>query len=257
MRRWIDVDGNAVLRVLAERSGLTWSELCDELGLGQVRAGFMDLLWCLMDLARLGLISIDGVDSKEIEYVIEGDLEEGHAKSKIRASKWWHDIEMVLTKRYLGARRGHASQPVVVTPLFGSPLNLPQQMDVFVIMPFSEAMLPLYTEHILPVAESLQLTCGRADDLFSAGSLMSDIWSGICGTGAVVCDCTGRNPNVFYELGMAHTVGKPVVLITQNEGDVPVDVRHMKYIKYVYSTDGLREFDAALRSALTMMRTLY
>ena len=61
---------------------------------------------------------------------------------------------------------------------------------------------------------------------------------------AVIADCTTRNPNVFYEIGMAQTVGKPVLLITQDESDVPFDLRHLRYIKYAYTPPGMAAFEA-------------
>jgi formylglycine-generating enzyme required for sulfatase activity len=48
----------------------------------------------------------------------------------------------------------------------------------------------------------------------------------------IVADVTGKDPNVFYELGIAHILGKPVVLITQRPKDVPFDLRTMFYIYY-------------------------
>jgi len=54
----------------------------------------------------------------------------------------------------------------------------------------------------------------------------------------IIADLTGRNPNVFYEVGIAHTLGKEVIMITQNEEDVPFDLRHLKYILYGFSKRG-------------------
>ena len=48
---------------------------------------------------------------------------------------------------------------------------------------------------------------------------------------------TGRNPNVYYELGYAHARGKQVILITQDDGDFPFDVSGIRHI--TYSTQGL------------------
>jgi hypothetical protein len=41
---------------------------------------------------------------------------------------------------------------------------------------------------------------------------MWDVWNSIYSSSIIIADCTGRNPNVFYELGIAHTLGKPVIL---------------------------------------------
>jgi hypothetical protein len=54
----------------------------------------------------------------------------------------------------------------------------------------------------------------------------------------VVCDFSKRNPNVFYEAGIAHTLGKPVIPIVQNPEDIPFDLRHIRFIKYHDNREG-------------------
>ncbi len=68
---------------------------------------------------------------------------------------------------------------------------------------------------------------------------MQDVVSLIDRSRIVIADCTGRNPNVFYEIGIAHTLGREVILITQNEGDVPFDLRHLRYVHYLNNGEGL------------------
>ena len=79
---------------------------------------------------------------------------------------------------------------------------------------------------------------------------MADVWAVVYQSRVVIADCTTRNPNVFYEIGMAHTVGKPVILITQNEDDVPFDLRHIRYITYEYTPPGMVSFEASLTKTI-------
>jgi len=73
----------------------------------------------------------------------------------------------------------------------------------------------------------------RADtEIFGAGKIMDQVWSGINAAKVLVAELTTRNPNVFYELGLAHTLKKPVVLISSNEADVPFDLKHIRVIYY-------------------------
>jgi hypothetical protein len=69
---------------------------------------------------------------------------------------------------------------------------------------------------------------------------MNDIWSMIFSSSVIVAECTGRNPDVFSEIGIAHTLGKPVVLLTQNEYDIPFDAKHIRYLRYEYTLRGMR-----------------
>jgi hypothetical protein len=51
-------------------------------------------------------------------------------------------------------------------------------------------------------------------------------------------------------MGIAHTLGKPVVLITQREEDVPFDIRHIRFNKYEYTPRGMKELESFLKSML-------
>jgi hypothetical protein len=66
----------------------------------------------------------------------------------------------------------------------------------------------------------------------------------------VIADCTDRNPNVFYEIGLAHVLGKQVVLVTQKTEDIPFDLRHLRYITYEYTPRGMRNFEKTLKATL-------
>ncbi len=61
---------------------------------------------------------------------------------------------------------------------------------------------------------------------------MDQVWEGINAAKVLVAELTSRNPNVLYELGLAHALRKPVVLISSNEDDIPFDVRHIRVIYY-------------------------
>ena len=59
------------------------------------------------------------------------------------------------------------------------------------------------------------MRCLRADDIWEESTIIQDIFSLILRCEVVVIDCSGKNPNVMYEMGIAHTLGKHVVPITQ------------------------------------------
>ena len=79
---------------------------------------------------------------------------------------------------------------------------------------------------------------------------MSDVWEAMNSARVIVADCTGRNPNVFYEIGVAHTLGRTVILITQNDSDVPFDLQAIRYIQYEYTPRGMTLFEKALAQTL-------
>jgi hypothetical protein len=123
-----------------------------------------------------------------------------------------------------------------VAPFFGKPdRDTILKSNVFTLMPFIAELKPIYDDHIKVICNKLGLSCQRADDLIRVGQIMKDVWSAIFLADWRIADCTGRNPNVFYEMGIAHTLGKQVILITQNEDDVPFDIRHIRYLKYEFT----------------------
>jgi hypothetical protein len=137
----------------------------------------------------------------------------------------------------------------VTTPVFG-PAAKDNASDVFVVMSFADSLQPIYEDHIKPTALKVGLTCRRGDDFFTNGAIIQDIWNAINNAKCVIGDCTGRNPNVFYELGMAHTVGVPTIIVTQDKGDAPFDVNHVRRIQYECTPPGISHFEQALESTL-------
>jgi hypothetical protein len=103
----------------------------------------------------------------------------------------------------------------------------------FVMMPFKGQLGSYYEAIYEPAIRKAGLRPVRADDdMFATGKIMDQIWTGIHGAKVLVAELTGRNPNVFYELGLAHALQKPVVLVSSNQEDVPFDVQHIRVIYY-------------------------
>jgi hypothetical protein len=103
----------------------------------------------------------------------------------------------------------------------------------FVVMPFVDPHGSYYDKIYKPAIEKAGLKAIRADnEIFGAGKIMDQVWSGIRAARVLVAELTTRNPNVFYELGLAHALQKPVVLVSSNEEDVPFDLKHIRVIYY-------------------------
>ncbi len=140
---------------------------------------------------------------------------------------------------------------MVVKPIFGPPIDDPQfRCDVFMIMPFANEMLPIY-EDVRNVVESLGLKIFRGDDFFTRHAIMTEIWSATYHAKLIIADCTGKNANVLYELGIAHTLGKLTILLAQDEADVPFDLRHLRHIVYKRTAAGMRKFKRELGDAIS------
>ncbi len=102
----------------------------------------------------------------------------------------------------------------------------------FVLMPFAEEFADVYQYLISESLVSAGFTVKRADDIKNQRNIIGDIVEGIISSDLLVADLTGANPNVYYELGIAHALNKKVILITQEIDDLPFDLRSYRVIGY-------------------------
>lgn len=102
----------------------------------------------------------------------------------------------------------------------------------FVLMPFGGWSDRYYEELYKPAIKEAGFEPVRADDLFHTGSVMEQIWEQVNNAKVLLAELTGKNANVFYELGLSHARGKPVVFISSTIDDVPFDLRHLRVITY-------------------------
>lgn len=140
-------------------------------------------------------------------------------------------------------------------------------MRCFVIMPFGSAsqdperkrkLDQIYLNWIKPTVESVNipgseaenLICHRADMEVSSGDIITNIIEHLVTSDVVIADLTGQNPNVFYELGVRHSVRNSTILISENIDDIPFDLRGLRAIAYRYDPEHMLQFRNALKNAL-------
>ncbi|MEX2376138.1 MAG: Hsp70 family protein [Dehalococcoidia bacterium] len=116
----------------------------------------------------------------------------------------------------------------------------------FVLMPFTSSLEEVYQDHIRPTVEKLGMVCERADEISEADLITRQIWEKINRARFLVADLTGRNANVFYEVGLAHAIGKEVILLTQNIEEVPFDLRAIRCLAYSHTPRGARDLEKEL-----------
>lgn len=135
-------------------------------------------------------------------------------------------------------------------------VSSPEAVDpnlVSVMMPFTPTLEPTYRK-IREVSEGLGLECRRADNIWDHATIIQDVVNLIDRAAIVICDCTGKNANVFYEAGVAHAFGREVVLITQSADDVPFDLRHHRFLTYLGNAEGLQRLGDDLAPRLQALR---
>jgi hypothetical protein len=227
---------NGALILLLLKESRTWVELCAryaDADPSQLVASTtaMMLRDKLFEMRRLGLLSFEEEEVEGGKKPV-GEIKDTGLWSKIRVSFGG----MSLSEAAMLSRHANG---MAVAPVFGRPRKPNEKIDVFVLMPFKTEMKKVYTNHIKKIGNKLGLTVQRADDIFTPSPFMEKVWDGICTAELIIADCTQENPNVFYEIGIAHTIGKRVVLITRSEKDIPSDIKHYDYIPYVYDPEGV------------------
>jgi nucleoside 2-deoxyribosyltransferase len=102
----------------------------------------------------------------------------------------------------------------------------------FVVMPYSEVFREYYDEIFNPAIEAAGLMPVLAEAQFTAQGMIDQVVDGIRSSKIVIADLTDERPNVFYEMGLAHAMSEPVIILTQREESVPSDLKHYRWIPY-------------------------
>lgn len=224
-----------------------------------IKIGYLtDSLDLIEDHPRL----LRSLDFKDEDY--EGNSLQVLSKLISESISNLYEIE-----RFIEAKKATLARPARVIPDFVSTVQtgLPERVitfapDVFripakpvesnvlsVMMPFESRFAGTYSA-IRNVCARLGIDCRRADDIWDNSILIQDVFDLIFTSQVVITDFTDRNPNVFYETGVAHTLGKLVIPITQSVGDIPFDLRHHRALTYLPNSEGLLKLEKDLEKKL-------
>lgn len=102
----------------------------------------------------------------------------------------------------------------------------------FVLMPFDKDFDDIYQYGIKQACSDLSIVAERVDEQFYSETMLERIYRQIENADMIIADMSGKNPNVFYEVGYAHAKGKMCALITQRAEDIPFDLQHHFHIIY-------------------------
>jgi hypothetical protein len=143
---------------------------------------------------------------------------------------------------------------------FGYPLKVPvrkpgERRPCYAVMPYSKPWSEPVKKTIVEAAARCGFDCEVTGDLPTPGKIVNHIWQGIRGADAVIVDITGNNPNVFYELGLAHALGKEVILLTQGPQDLPFDIRTTRRLSY--NSSNLADLGQLIEGALKSVSARY
>ena len=119
--------------------------------------------------------------------------------------------------------------------------SMSEGLFAFVLMPFDSEFDDRYRLGIKETAKNLGILAERVDEQIFRENILERIYRQIDSADLIIADMTGKNPNVFYEVGYAHAKGKLVILLTSDADDIPFDLKHRRHIVYGRSLSILRQ----------------
>ncbi len=225
-------------RIIANFTGENWSEL-------GLLTGFYDLI---KNHSRL-LRSLSWGDEDYSDNVLNIITEMVAKNNSILDA-----IDIYLNSKfedeslYVSARP--AERKITFAPNVFEVPNTNIETDlVAVMMSFDASMVTTY-EAIKKSSVNTGYRVRRADDFWESSVIIQDIFSLIYRSSVVIVDFSGKNSNVMYETGIAHTLGKLVIPISQSLDDVPFDMRHHRVLIYHPNAEGLQTLSSELKTKL-------
>lgn len=117
-------------------------------------------------------------------------------------------------------------------PLDERPRKPKERRPCFVAMPYGVKWFEPVKQTILDAGKAKRFDCVVSLDMRAAGEIVKQIWRQLRRAEAVVADLTNRNPNVYYEVGLAHALGKEIIFIKQDRKKLPFDLSTSRCIQY-------------------------
>jgi len=265
--------GDAPYNVFPYRSSSYLTSFFEEIDLPYVHDGSTRFWWVRSVLNELNSkpSEQEGLPSKEMVKIVEYLLHPDHFVGKPNVSQQKaieamnevlrsHELEVVADPKTkvvslhstsgsfisTAIDRKKVQKTITFAPtIFSVPKIDVQERLVAVMMPFVAEFNGVY-DAIKEACTANAVFCYRADDIWANSEIMQDIFDLIFSSRIVIVDYTGRNPNVLYETGIAHTLGKTVIPITQSLDDIPFDLKPHRALKYLLNQQGLQELSDGL-----------
>lgn len=175
--------------------------------------------------------------------------------ARLVAEKMGIDLLAIDDLRQVIADRG-IKMPIVPVgkpkkpPMPSLPKRAKRTLRIFVMMPFTPELNDVYHLGIREVVAKVGGSCERADEIHHVGGIIEKIYDSIKDADIIIAELTVPNPNVYYELGFAHALSKPVILLTRNIQNTPFDLRGYNHVIYSSIVDLRERLDPMLRQIM-------
>lgn len=214
------------------------------------------VMWYIKRKSNLSLRERYDADRKmvELEYMrknMEMQLYDVSRKLEENENRWKDMNHLLISTQ--NRLVDNPSKSEVEQNSFLRELGLEKDVDfmvdsrqVFVLTPFNDEYRKTFFL-IREVCETLKLRCIRGDEEFIPNDIFPVILKQIVKSRLVIANITGRNPNVMYELGVAHAIGKPTIIIAKNFTEIPFDLNNKRMV--IFKDD--KDLISKLRDSMT------
>lgn len=194
----------------------------------------------------------------ELEYMrknMEMQLYDVSRKLEENDKRWIDMNHLVISSQNKSERANYNKSQVMPNEFlknFGITDHKDFEIDnrqVFVLTPFNDNYRGVYLT-LREVCKKLNLNCIRGDEEYIPNEIFPEIIKQIIKSRLIIANITGRNPNVMYELGVAHALGKPTIVVAQDFTDIPFDLNNKRIIIYKNENDLQRRLEASITDML-------
>ena len=174
----------------------------------------------------------------------------------IQSEERWRDVNhLLLRKEYLENKTGiesvkkvHYSEFLQANGISENELNINNRL-IFVLTPFNDQFYNEYMT-IRKVGEDLGFKCIRGDEEQFKGDIFPEMLRYIVQARIIIGNINGRNPNVLYELGVAQALDKPVILVSKEPKDLPIDIQSQRFLIYSDSNELSEQLKVELKKLI-------
>lgn len=215
-----------------------------------IPVGIVEGLSLILDEKSKGDLSIENIDDFK----------------RLGAAAWGYVVYLNQSQKESILRfKKEEVENVEFNPIFKARNLTVDNKLAFGILQFDSKRSAFFDDLIKPVIEKeFQINVVKSGDMFDANNsnIMENIWTSINTSKFIICDLSGKNPNVFYELGIANTIGKPVITICDEDsfkkdydGKLPFDVSTTNTIFYSDTAVGAKKFESKLKATVKSIIT--
>jgi hypothetical protein len=193
-----------------------------------------------------------------LEYMRKNmEMQLYHISKKLEENEMrWKDMNHLVISTQNKSEEANNSEIQVAPNTFlkNFGLNSPKDFEVdnkqvFVLTPFNDNYRETFFM-IKNVCAQMNLNCIRGDEEFIPNDIFTTIVKQITKSRLIIANITGRNPNVMYELGVAHSLNKPTIVVAQDFTEIPFDLNNKRIVIYKDEDDLRRKLTISITDML-------